>query len=224
MGCLGCLFILLIGVIFYYLVTISWMSAFSFSILVLAVMVIFRFKMKRDQRNKIQFNLQRVESLKTQLKDFTILKEYVSPQIESSLFFDGKNKKIAIVTEDLSKRRIYSMQDIIASVVKEDGKIVAKATNSKKSKTTLADHLNNDQSILSQVEQERNEKKNKVTRLELMLVVEDKENPVHVISFLSTERLDFQGRSLPVKRTSETYLQAKNECKEWHKLIAKSID
>lgn len=220
MHLVGCFFILLVAVLFYFLISISWMSAALFTVIVFGVIVLVGLKARKDKHNKLKFNANRLETLKTQLRDFTVSEEYASPELESALFIDQDKNKLAIITDDLSKRRIYTPDQIVEAIIVEDGKIKDRTS----SQTHMSERLSEDHLTEEKQKKKKGDKGKVVESLVLKIVVTDKEDPVRIINFLPTESIDFHGQPLPLKVDSQSYQHASKQVREWHRRIRKLID
>lgn len=198
------------------------MSAALFTVIVFGVIVLVGLKARKDKHNKLKFNANRLETLKTQLRDFTVSEEYASPELESALFIDQDKNKLAIITDDLSKRRIYTPDQIVEAIIVEDGKIKDRTS----SQTNVSERLSED--YLSEEKKKKKKKKGDkekvVGSLVLKIVVTDKEDPVRIINFLPTESIDFHGQPLPLKVDSQSYQHARKQVRDWHRRIRKLMD
>ncbi len=179
----------------------------------------------KQKEKKLQFNSNRLDHIKSKLENFKITNEHVSELIDNAILIDEENNKFCVVWDDLGKYKIYSYSDILESEIVEDGKSVTKTRRSSQiGGALIGGALAGGVGAVIGGLSAKTESDNEVISVDLKLVVNDTENPLHLINFLKASVDDLNGKPIPIKTKERNYINAKAKINHWHSLMTVLIN
>ncbi|WP_419893630.1 SHOCT domain-containing protein [Oceanobacillus kimchii] len=225
MGCLIGLVILLLFLLFFYLASISWALAILFAAALFGLIIYVTVQDSNQEKEKLTFNSNALNKIKSELTDFHITNEHISQQIDNAILIDEKNSKLCIIWDDLNKHKVYTYSDILESEIVEDGKSITKTSRGSQIGGALIGGVlaGGVGAVIGGLSGKTVSDK-EVMSVDLKLVVNDTVNPLHLVNFLKATVMDINGKPFPIKTESREYINATAKINHWHSLLAVLIN
>ena len=165
--------------------------------------------------------------------NFVATQKVISGDKETGIMIDESNKKVCLINCSLDNQKklvindkVLSYRDILSSEIDEDIRggsttIITKTSRDSQLGGTLLGGLilGPAGAVIGGLSGEKKSELKKsddiVTRVGLRIIVNDINNPIHIVNFLVANFLDN-----PVRKNSTTYKSAIEQAKYWHSLIS----
>lgn len=172
---------------------------------------------KEKEINTRQSNLYRTQR---SLEGFNVSQKYVSNDMDTSIMLDEVNKKVCILYSELSQKLLLDYKDILESEIIEDGNTITKTSRSSQIGGALLGGilLGGVGAIIGGLSGQKKSEQ-EVTRVDLKIVVNSTQKPVHIINFLIGLEL-VTGKISSIRKDSPKYKEAMSKASHWHSLIS----
>ncbi len=168
---------------------------------------------------RISKEKEKMHSFLSDLDDFTATKRYIGNNAQTGVAIDEKQKKIVLLNNYTSgvKTRMLSYHDILSSEIFVDGQtITSTARGSQLGGALLGGLLFGGVGAIIGGLSGKKKSLEKVTSVDLRITVNDTNNPLHDVNFMSVIN--------EIDKTSLTYKDAIEDARYWHGLFAVIIN
>lgn len=162
-----------------------------------------------------------LQTLKEELHQLTFSQEFIDPNLNSQMLLDERHKKIIFLYPNQPSPFIYDFRDIYESEVLIDGNMVTNTTRSSQLAGAFIGGVlaGGPGMVVGGLSGETTTNKT-VNRVDLRVVVNDTNQPNHVINFLMAPINEANHEPIPIRTGSYKYEEAIKEVDHWHSLLS----
>ncbi|SOC43413.1 SHOCT domain-containing protein [Ureibacillus acetophenoni] len=175
----------------------------------------------QNKTNEINNKKNTLDTMQNLQKDFTVSQKYQSYDLESTILLDEERKKVCFLFAKNNTTEIYDYKDILESEIIEDGKTITSTSRSSQLGGAIIGGVlaGGTGAVIGGLSGKKTSEQ-EINKIDLKVIVNNTKNPIKIINFLKADKVDINGKALPIKKESSNYVNAINSINHWHSLLS----